>query len=241
MVVLEHRAQPDGELCRAATLCCRRAPISPPRPGARRARRAAPRRCARRVGLLGAALQPFERGVVGAAQAGGRLFGLDAQPLLGVLALLDAAQLDLALGELLRQPARARPLAGGDAGRQVGLQRAHRRLGRLCAASRAGLPSHARRARRSEARSLSRGAPASSWGITPSAYGRLGRIRDGSLLEPRAATRGDSSRPRTGSLLGGRRSRQAMRECSEKSSMKPGAAVCEKRPPDSEKEARPAS
>jgi len=37
------------------------------------------------------------------------------------------------------------------------------------------------------------------------------------------------------------RSRQAIRDCSENSSMKPGEAVCEKSPPDSAKEARLAS
>jgi hypothetical protein len=37
------------------------------------------------------------------------------------------------------------------------------------------------------------------------------------------------------------RRRQAIRDCSENSSMNPGEAVCENSPPDSEKEARAAS
>ncbi len=50
--------------------------------------------------LLGTPLQPVELNTVDTAQAHGGLLGLDAQLLLGVLALLDPAQLTIALGEL---------------------------------------------------------------------------------------------------------------------------------------------
>ena len=52
------------------------------------------------MGLLGAALEAVELGAVAAAQANRGLLGLDPQLLLSVLALLDAAQLALALSEL---------------------------------------------------------------------------------------------------------------------------------------------
>ncbi len=52
---------------------------------------------------------------------------------------------------------------------------------------------------------------------------------------------GEPEQPATSRAAQALRRRQAMRDCSDHSSMKPGEAVCEKRPPDSEKDARLAS
>ena len=86
-----------------------------------------------RMCLLDAPLPAVALGAVATTGAHGDLLGLDPQLLLGVLALLDAAQLQLALGEL-RGDVLARTLTLDLARAQigeVGLERAHRRLGRL--------------------------------------------------------------------------------------------------------------
>ena len=71
------------------------------------------------VGLLDAPLQAIELGAVPASLAGHVLLGLDAELLLGVLALLDATQLVLAVGELLGR-ALALALGLGLAAAQIG-------------------------------------------------------------------------------------------------------------------------
>ncbi len=88
------------------------------------------------AGLLDAALEAIELGAVAAAQADGDLLGLDTLLLLGVLALLDAAQLAVALGELGEGALTLvldLHLAAAEVG-EVGLERADRRLGGLGAA-----------------------------------------------------------------------------------------------------------
>ncbi len=136
---------------------------------------------------------------------------------------------------------------------EVGLQRAHRRLGRLGAAQ--------------QGRIAQPGAAGTALGE------RVLLLLVRGAFAPRFVFLGDHHRPeygrdrtgfRTSSRLGGRhaipaqlareatrlrvgepysssRSRHAMRDCSDHSSMNPGEAVWEKRPPDSEKEARLAS
>ncbi len=83
--------------------------------------------------LLGATLPVVELGAPATTSAHGGLLGLDAQLLLCVLALLDSAQLQLALGQL-HGGALPHALALGLAPAQIGevsLKRAHRRLSRL--------------------------------------------------------------------------------------------------------------
>ena len=114
--------------------------------------------------LLDAALQTVELRAVAAPQAGHVLLGLDAQLLLGVLALLDAAQLVLAVGELLGGAlalALGLELAAAQVG-ELALERVDRRLGGVGAPeSGAASPGPARRARRSAStsRSSSRARP----------------------------------------------------------------------------------
>ena len=71
-----------------------------------------------------------------APQAGHVLLGLDAQLLLGVLALLDATQLVFAVGELL----------GGALSRAFGLELAAAQIGQLALERRAPWPRPPRRA-----------------------------------------------------------------------------------------------
>jgi hypothetical protein len=91
--------------------------------------------------VVDASLQPIELGAVSAALARHVLLGLDAELLLGVLALLDAAQLVLAIGELL-DGALALALGLRLAAAQVCqlmLERVHRRLGHVCTPELCGL------------------------------------------------------------------------------------------------------
>ena len=104
----------------------------------------------------------------------------------------------------------------------------------------------ARRARRSASRSPSRrawralvGAPGCSSAITSRSVRRLGRTSTEASDEAR-----DGRHRERGADVCQRyslRSRQAMRDCSDHSSMKPGEAVCEKSPPDSANDASAAS
>ena len=86
-------------------------------------------------------MQAIELGAVPASLAGHVLLGLDAELLLGVLALLDATQLVLAIGELLGR-ALAFALGLGLAATQIGelaLERLHRRLDGIGPRERRGL------------------------------------------------------------------------------------------------------
>ena len=155
----------------------------------------------------------------------GNLLSFDAELLLGVLALLDPSQLKLTLGQL-RSDVLALALTLGLTQTQIGemgLKRTHRRLRRLGASQQSGVAEP---------------------GTTGTALGE----RVALLFRREAPTRRLISLwhhpyrvcvpPDAYSCS---RIRHAMRDCSDHSSIKPGEAVCEKRPPDSEKEARAAS
>jgi len=181
---------------------------------------------------------------VAAARAHGGLFGLDAQLLLGVLALLDTAQLQLALGQL-HGGALPHTLALGLAPAQigdVGLQGAYRLLGPLGAAqqSRVAQPRAAGTALGERVLLLLlRGAFAPCLVFLRDHHAsEYERDRTGRHRTPRPLT---SGRGWVGSHYSSSRNRHAMRDCSDHSSMKPGEAVWEKRPPDCENEARLAS
>ncbi len=159
-----------------------------------------------------------------------RLLRLDAQLLLGVLLLLDAPELQLALGQALGA-ATGRLLGLEQAllqAREMGLERLDRGLSRLGAAQQPGVPGL-------------RGAHGAALGeqVALAALRRPARRRLRFFGDHRVSVRlpPDAMRPAQGRL----RRRQAMRDCSENSSMKPGEAVCENSPPEAAKLARLAS
>ena len=206
-----------------------------------------------RMRLLHPPLPAVALGAVATTGSHRDLLRLDPQLLLGVLPLLDPPQLELALGELRRgalPQMLALLLAPTQIG-EVGLERAHRRLSRLRAAQQRGVaePRAARAAlSKRVGLTLMRGMPALGvlfLGDHPTqSMGAIGRLPGLYFRWPPGRTPGGrrSRRPRPfrGSYSSSR-SRHAMRDCSDHSSMNPGEAACEKRPPDSEKEARLAS
>ncbi len=209
-----------------------------------------------RMCLLHAPLPAVALGAMATTGPHRDLLRLDPQLLLGVLALLDPPQLEFALGELRRGalPEMLALLLAPTQISEVGFERAHGRLSRLRATQqRCVAEPRAPRAALGKRVGLTllRGMPA--LGVlflgdhATQSMGAIGRLQgptaDGPRAHPAGAGAGacdSTSRPFRGSYSSSR-SRHAMRDCSDHSSMNPGEAVCEKRPPDSEKEARPAS